>query len=82
MLLANKWSHLRLAAHRIAEADFRHHLFHPSDKFLEEILLNENAGAGGTDFALIDENAEEGAVGCGFKIRVRKKDVWRFAAKL
>ena len=56
-------------------------LGHGIDKFRVDRLLHQNAAAGRTDFALIDEDAEERAVDGGFEIGVGEENVGRLAAE-
>ena len=44
-------------------------------------LLHQDAAAGGADFALIDEDAEERAVDGGFEIGIGEENVGRLAAE-
>ena len=44
--------------------------------------MNQNAASRRADFALIDEDAEQRAVDCGFEVRVREKNVRRLATEL
>ena len=44
-------------------------------------LLHQNAASRRANFALIDEDAEQRAVDCGFKVRIGEKDVRGLAAE-
>ena len=57
-------------------------LDHGVDELLVDRLLHQDAAAGRTDFALIDEDAEERAVDGGFEIGVGKENIGRLAAQL
>ena len=81
LLLADQRSHFRVAIERRAQLDGLGFLGHGIDKLLVDRLLHQNAAAGGTDFALIDEDAEERAVDGGFEIRVGEENVGRLAAE-
>jgi len=82
LLFADQWTHLRFALQRRAQLDalgFFRHGFH---KLWIDFLLDENAAACRTNFALIDEDSEERAVNGRFPIRAIEKDIGRFASKL
>src|SRR5579864_2512929 len=81
LFFADERSHFCFAFERRAELDalglFRHGL----DKFGIDFLLDEDAAARGTHFALINEYAEERAIDGRFPVRVSKENIWRFAAE-
>jgi hypothetical protein len=57
-------------------------LHHRVEKALVNRALTRNAAAGRTDFALVEEDAEERAFYRGLEIGVREEDVRRLAAEL
>ena len=54
---------------------------HRFDELFVDRFFDEDAAAGGADFALIDEDAEERAVDGGFQIGFGEENVGRFAAE-
>src|SRR5215472_4391048 len=79
---ADERAHFRVAIERRAEANglrLGGHRFH---EFRIDGLFHQDAAARRTDFALIDEDAEERAVNGRLEIRVGEKDVGGFAAEL
>src|SRR6185437_1492370 len=74
--------HLGFALQRRAKLDGPGLLCHGINEFVVDRLLNQDATAGGTDLALVDEHAEQRAVDGGFEIGVRKKYVRRFSSQL
>src|SRR5262249_9732487 len=54
---------------------------HGFDKFGVDLLFDQDAAAGRADFALIDEDAEQGPVHCGFPVGIGKENVGRFATE-
>src|ERR1700730_8936943 len=81
LVLADQWSHFRITIEGGTELYGFGLRGHGIDKFLVDRLLYKNTAARGTDFALINEDAEERAVDGGFKIRVGKENVGRFSAE-
>src|SRR5439155_20376179 len=81
LFLADQRTHLGLAFQRRTELDLLGFFGHGLDEVLVDRLLYEDAAAGGADFALIDEDAEECAVDGGFKVSVGEEDVGRLAAE-
>ena len=81
LFFADQRTHLGFAIEWRAEFDFLGFLGHGFDELFVDRLLDEDAAAGGADFALIDEDAEERAVDGGFEIGVGEKDVGRLAAE-
>src|SRR3974390_1557888 len=81
LLLADQRAHLSFAPQRwAAPAAFRF-FSHGFDELAVDGTLHEDATAGGADFALVDEDAEEGAVDSGFKVSIGEEDIRRLAAK-
>ena len=81
LFLADERPHFRFTFEWRTKLDAFGLFGHRFDKFRINLLFNEDAASGGTDLALIDENAEERAVHRSFPIGVREKDVGRLAAE-
>src|ERR1039458_935218 len=81
LFLADQRTHFRFTFHRRTEFDQLGFLGHGLDELLVDGTLDEDAAAGRTDFALVDEDTEESTVDGGFEVSIRKKDVGRFATE-
>ena len=81
LLLADQRTHLGFAFERRAELDALSFFGHSFEELGVDFLFDENAAARGTDFALIDKDAEEGAIDGGFPIRAIEENVGRLAAE-
>ncbi len=81
MFFADERAHFRFAFERRAKLDALGFFGHGLDEFRVDFLFDEDAAARGTDFALIDEDAEERAIDRGFPIGVGEENVGRFAAE-
>src|SRR3954451_25014182 len=81
-MFADQRSHLRGTFEWWTQLDAPGLLCHGINELFVNRLLNQDTAAGGANFTLIYKYAEESAIDGGFKIRVGKKDVGRFSAKL
>ena len=81
LFFADQRAHLGVAFERRTELDLLGLLGHRFDELLVDGFLHQDAAAGGADFALIDEDAEERAVDGGFEISIGEEDVGRLAAE-
>src|SRR5579859_187298 len=82
LFLADQRTHLGFALEGRAELDVLGFLGHGFDEPGVDFFLDQDAAAGGTDLALVDEHAEEGAIDGGFPVGFGKENIRRFAAKL
>src|SRR5580765_8492076 len=82
LLAADERAHFRVAVERHAHFDGARLLHHRVEKALVDRSLDENAAAGRTDFALVEEDAEQRAFDRNLEIGVREEDVRRLAAEL
>src|ERR1700733_738375 len=82
LFFADQRAHLGFPVERRTELDLLGLLRHRFDKVLVDRLLYQDAASGGTDFALVNEDAEECAIDGRFEVSVGKEDVGRFAAEL
>ena len=81
LFFADQRAHLGFAIERRTELDLLCFLGHGFDELFVDRFLHQDAAAGGADFALIDEDAEERAVDGGFEIGVGEENVGRLAAE-
>ena len=81
LLFADQRAHLGFAIERRAQFDVLGLFGHGIDKLFVDRLLHQDAAAGGTNFALVDEHAEQRAIDGGFEIGIGEKNVGRFAAE-
>ena len=81
LFFADERPHLGVAFERRTELDALGFFGHGFDEFGINLFFDQDAAAGGTDFALIDEHAEERAIHGGFPIGVGEENVRRFAAE-
>src|SRR5882724_6648988 len=82
LFLTDQRSHLGITIERRAKLDALSLLNHRIDELAVDLLLNQDAATGGTDFSLVDEDAEQGSVDGVLEIRVGEKYVGRLAAEL
>src|SRR5277367_692667 len=75
LFLADERAHFRFAFARRANLDSLGFFGHGLDEFRINFLFDKDAAARRTDFALIDEHAEERAVNGRFPISVGEEDV-------
>ena len=82
LFLADQWPHFRFAFERRAKLDALGFFGHGFDEFRVDLFFDQDAAASGADFALIDEDAEEGAVDGGFPVGVGEENIGGLAAEL
>ncbi len=82
LLFADQRTHLGFAIERSTKLNALGLLRHGVDEFRIDFLFDEDAAAGGADFALIDKHAEECAVNGGFPIGAIEENVGRLATEL
>ena len=82
LLLAHQRPHLCFAIEWRAQLDALGLLRHGFDEFCIDFLFHQDAAARGTNFTLIDKDAEESAIDGSFPIRAIKENIRRLAAKL
>ena len=81
LLFADQRPHLGIAIERGPSLIFFAFSAIASTKFLVDRFLHQDAAAGGADFALVDEDAEQRSIDGRFEVRIGKKDVRRLAAE-
>src|SRR5439155_20109059 len=82
LVAADDRAHFRVAVDAPSDLDRPGLVAHGVDEFPVDRPLHQNPAAGGTDFALVDEHAEERAVDRRLEIGVGEKDIGRFAPEL
>src|SRR5579871_3034530 len=82
LFFADQRAHLGFALERRTELDLFRFLRHGVDEVFVNRFLHQDAAAGGADFALINEDAEERAIDGGFEVGIGEEDVWWLAGEV
>src|SRR5262245_14155934 len=80
LLAADQRAHFCRSIERRADRNRLRLLDHRVEEFPVDRALHENPAAGGADFTLVEEDAEQRALDGHLEIRIRKKDIRRLAA--
>ena len=81
MLLADQRTHFGFARERRSKRDALGLLGHGLDKSGVDLFLDQNAAARGTNFTLVDEDAEQGAINGSFPVSFGKENIWGLATE-